>query len=107
MTVVNKTAMLACSKCKGKVPLNDLRADKDGKSWVCSSCYSIQHPKLRNENISQEKKVNKIQFSSDKKFKYQCEICKFKFARNSEYKGLCPYCSKEGSLQIINEDFEL
>ena len=28
------------------MPLNDLRADKAGKTWICISCYSLQHPSL-------------------------------------------------------------
>src|SRR3990167_490070 len=50
--------LIACSKCKGKVPLNDLRADKTGKGWVCISCYFLQHPNLNIKKQTMQQQVS-------------------------------------------------
>ena len=31
---------IACFKCKKQTPIPDLRADIDGKNWICKECYS-------------------------------------------------------------------
>lgn len=121
------TNLIACSKCKGRVPLNDLRADKTGKGWVCVSCYSMQHPSLNtNKNVQQQNiqnntieiqrkqpqtsaivKEKSIMSEILKKFNYQCGVCKYKFSRNFEYKGVCPFCGKLNTLENLNMDLEI
>ncbi len=135
-----KDSLISCSKCKGRVPLNDLRADKTGKGWVCISCYSIQHPSLniKKPTVSQQQNtqtnvqrtqavqsfMNKPQTVEKpmildnrqkpsimseilKKYNYQCVGCKYRFSRNYEYKGMCPFCGKQGSLENLNMDLEI
>ena len=121
--------LISCSKCKGRVPLNDLRADRGGKSWICLSCYSIQHPNLRTPTMNfnsqkqnsqqtmQKPVVEKTQLIEKpkpsvmsqilKKYNYQCNGCKYKFSRNQEYNGLCPFCGKENTLENLNMDLEI
>ena len=134
-----KESLISCSKCKGRVPLNDLRADRTGQGWVCISCYSLQHPSLnikkpmRQQNF-QVANVEKIQSAQTfmnkpqtvekpmvlenkpklsimneilKKYNYQCNACKYKFSRNYEYRGMCPFCGKTGSLEDLNMDLEI
>src|SRR3989344_8867727 len=120
--------LIACAKCKGRDPLNDLRADKTGKGWVCISCYSLQHPNLNIRRPAMEQqasvqvqgiqKVQAIQNSEKqikdpimreilKKYNYQCSACKYKFSRNYEYKGMCPFCGKSNTLDDLNTDLEI
>ena len=100
-----RETMISCSKCKGRVPLNDLKADKEGKNWVCTSCYALQHPALRSiQKQGFEKPVSNIAFKSEtlgKKFKYHCNACKYNFSRNAEYKGSCPYCDKINTIEKV------
>ena len=94
-----KENLISCSKCKSRVPLNDLKADKEGKKWICTSCYGMQHPVAQK---AAEKSFNTPRMENlDKKFRYQCTACKYLFTRNSEFRGLCPYCSKEGTIQNL------
>ena len=96
----SKESLIACSKCKLKVPLNDLKADKEGKKWVCTACYSLQHPLNLEKSRIPERNFNNIKLEeSNKKFKYQRTACKYSFSRNNEFKGVCPYCSKLGSIE--------
>jgi len=118
--------LISCSKCKGRVPLNDLRADKGGKSWICLSCYSVQHPNLREPSMPLNSQKQFMQKSVQekpraatenpkpsvmsqilKKYNYQCSGCKYKFSRNVEYNGLCPFCGKSNTLENLNMDLEL
>lgn len=134
-----KESLISCSKCKGRVPLNDLRADKTGKGWVCISCYSMQHPSLNIKrpdsqipkqqgmvvNVQKVQQfINRPQVSEKavvienkprdlimreilKKYNYQCSACKYRFSRNYEYKGVCPFCGKHGCLENLNMDLEI
>lgn len=102
--IINKDNLISCSKCKTRVPLNDLRADKEGKKWICTSCYSLQHPILNQQKgkLEYEKPINTPRnIDSNKKFRYQCTGCKYIFSRNTEYLGICPYCSKSGTIEIF------
>ncbi|MEK6937021.1 MAG: hypothetical protein AABW58_03030 [Nanoarchaeota archaeon] len=127
--------LISCSKCKGRVPLNDLRADKTGKGWVCISCYSLQHPDLNIRKPTTQQQniyVQKVQTSETfmnkphtvekpmvlerkqsimaeilKKYNYQCNACKYKFSRNQEYNGMCPFCGKKNTLEDLNVDLEI
>jgi len=100
-----KESLISCAKCKGKVALNDLKADKEGKAWICTSCYSIQHPNIKIaqnplSNIKKEIQIKDIKLEdNNKKFTYLCNACKFKFSRNTEFRGMCPYCGKIGSVE--------
>ncbi len=124
------TNLIACSKCKGRVPLNDLRADKTGRGWVCISCYFLQHPSLNirkptmlqqvqsNVQVQSMQKVQPAQNTNRqikdpimkeilKKYNYQCLACKYKFSRNYEYMGMCPFCGKSNTLEDLNADLEI
>ncbi len=97
--LASKESLIACSKCSTRVPLNDLKADKEGRKWVCTSCYSLQHP-MHQKLRQPEKEFNNFKVESqNKKFKYQCASCKYSFTRNKEFQGMCPYCSKLGTVE--------
>ena len=95
-----KESLISCAKCKNKVPLNDLKADKDGKIWICTTCYSLQHPDKQKSKLVQERDFNYPRLEeSSKKFKYRCAACKFTFSRNTEFRGMCPYCNKPCTIE--------
>lgn len=96
-----KESLISCSKCKSRVPLNDLKADKEGKKWICTSCYSVQHPNMpKTARTERDFTTPKLE-NSDRKFRYQCTGCKYIFTRNFEFKGMCPYCSKEDTVVTL------
>jgi|SRR3989344_7537053 len=100
MIVNTKENLIACSKCKLKVPLNDLKSDKEGKRWICTACYSLQHPNNMPKSKIPERDFTDTRLEdSNKKFRYQCSACKYSFSRNNEFRGVCPYCSKLDSIE--------
>ena len=65
---------------------------KEGKEAVNRNLIQKPEPisKIKSEDI-------------DKKYKYQCSACKYKFSRNNEFRGMCPYCSKLGTVEKIED----
>lgn len=97
--IAPKENLISCAKCKSRVPLNDLKSDKEGKIWICTNCYSTQHQNLNSQRIVAEKTISQKIEDPTKKFRYKCTACKFGFSRNNEFKGVCPYCSKLGTVE--------
>ena len=106
MVIESSNVLVPCKLCKTKVPVTDLRRNKDGL-FVCSTC--LNHGYLASVDIhdltpsrfkkQEEKKEVKPVIKSDR-IAYYCTNCKFSFTRpvGSTNKG-CPYCNKEHTVQ--------
>ena len=104
MTTAN--VLVPCKLCKTKVPVGDLRRNKDG-IFVCTTCFShgyLATAEIRDltperlRKIEAKKEVKPI--FREERVPYHCTNCKFSFTRplGSPNKG-CPYCSKEHTVQ--------
>ena len=98
--------LVPCKLCKNKVPVGDLRRNKDGM-FVCATCFS--HGYLASVDIrdltperlrKKEDKIEPRQVLKSDRITYYCTNCKFSFTRSlgSPNKG-CPYCGKEHTVQ--------
>ena len=96
--------LVPCKYCKLKVPVSDLRKNKEGV-YICSTCLS--HGYMQTPNIhdlapkSKTLEVKKEQMiKREDKINYYCSNCKFGFSKpsNSATKN-CPYCNKEHTVQ--------
>lgn len=61
---------ITCAKCNKVIDLSDIRADVNGRDWVCLDCYNKQHPKKKVREVDKEIKYlkpTKIDFEDDKK----------------------------------------
>ncbi len=87
-----------CKRCKMQLPADDLRLDKDMKSWVCRACLAqvpmtarargTIDPAVDRHFKEKEKSINDL-------VTYNCS-CGFVFARDKEKKVLrCPYCGRD------------
>ncbi|MBI2498779.1 hypothetical protein HYV88_00895 [Candidatus Woesearchaeota archaeon] len=38
--MVDRNTTIACFRCKKQTNMGDLRADVDGKNWICKECYN-------------------------------------------------------------------
>lgn len=104
---------LICSRCRKKAPINEVRADKTGRDWICLECYDFQHPeKETSEQLISGADVSTIQETAKAEFlnrverreeqlkigeakKYICISCKYKFIRRPDFIGKgCPFCGK-------------
>jgi len=82
---------LICKTCQKKVPLTDIRSDKSGVGWICIVCYENQHPNVYKNIKPGEARTplpKKIQ-----KVRYYCSECGYKFDREIDFRGKCPYCN--------------
>lgn len=101
--MATSSVLVPCKSCTLKVPVGDLRRNKDG-IFVCTTCLnrgfvaSVDINKLTPERIKRVE--NKQPVVKEQKLSYYCNNCKFSFSRplNSEGKG-CPYCNKEHTVQ--------
>ena len=85
-------AELMCKSCQKKVQVSDIRADKSGSGWVCVNCYKTQHPKIY--GVLNKKEISKALPQKIQRAKYYCGDCGYKFTKEINYKGRCPYCNK-------------
>ena len=85
-------AELMCKSCQKRVPLSDIRADKSGSGWVCISCYQHQHPEIYKPSSPIKPSLKPLP-PKPLKMKYYCSECGYKFTREANYKGKCPYCN--------------
>ena len=37
--MADRNTTIACFRCKKQTNMGDLRADSDGKNWICKECY--------------------------------------------------------------------
>jgi DNA-directed RNA polymerase subunit RPC12/RpoP len=83
---------LICISCKNSVALSDLKADKSGSGWVCLDCYKHQHPEVyKPENVEA---VKETKLDEPPKFvKFYCSECGYKFKKEPDFHGKCPYCN--------------
>ena len=98
--------LVPCKLCRTKVPVGDLRRNKDG-IFVCTTCFS--HGYLASHDIAdltperlkkQDTKKEVKPMIYEERVAYHCSNCKFSFTRplGSSNKG-CPYCNKEHTVQ--------
>ena len=75
---------VVCKKCSSKIPLSQMRSDKNQGVLVCVNCF---------EGKSEEF----YQSADSKRVKYHCQACGFKFSRgeNFSFNGLCFNCGKK------------
>jgi len=90
---------LVCRKCNKKVHPSELRKeDPNSNTLICNSCFN----KLKDVSNTLEEIKKEITESKEKKIKYYCQECGFKFTRTSTIiNKTCPYCNKEG-IKLVN-----
>ena len=96
--------LVPCKLCKTKVPVSDLRRNKNG-IYVCGNCLnygSYAKPELRQVTQTRNPLPGKLGLESKKeeRIPYLCGSCKFSFTKpfNTEDKT-CPNCGKDFSVQ--------
>ena len=86
-----------CHRCHMQLPADDLRLDRDLKSWVCRDCLDkvpmtkrvrgTIDPSVDRHFQDKEKSINNL-------VTYSCS-CGYVFARDREKKiNRCPYCGR-------------
>jgi ribosomal protein L37AE/L43A len=93
--------LVPCKLCKTKVPVSDLRKNKDGL-YVCNTCLShgFYETSLRVNELRKPLPSNvQPQVKKEEKIAYLCNSCKFSFTKplGSEDKN-CPMCGKDFSV---------
>jgi rubrerythrin len=88
-----------CKRCKMQLPVEDLRLDKDMKSWVCRACLQGVPMTQRARGVGAV--VDDHFKRKEKDFKdqatYKCS-CGYVFSREKDKKVVrCPYCGREPS----------
>ena len=106
---------MSCVVCNKTVPLEQLRADKLGKNWICSSCYEKQNYKkplsvkdFRTIGLT-KKEIEKPDLNPRKKQlkqKYRCALCKF-VSNQTSATAICPNCGKKDVLIRVMSTNEL
>ncbi|MBI2499582.1 hypothetical protein HYV88_05050 [Candidatus Woesearchaeota archaeon] len=113
---------VTCVLCNKSVSIDNMRADKSAKGWICPNCYEKQHYKkpLKSitkdfRNVGMEYKTildqqnmvkPKINIKQEKKEKYRCALCKF-VSKQTSAAALCPNCGKSDILVRIQNTEEL
>lgn len=92
---------ITCKFCTNKVPLRNMRYNREGSDLICRACYEKSVAKNMNFGKSvkeqrREEKETKVYESGDELCNYICPSCRFKFSRrrNTIMKLRCPYCGK-------------
>ena len=90
--------LVVCRKCNKKVHPSELRKENQNSNvMICNPCYT----KIKDVSNSIEEIKKEIDSSKEKKIKFYCEACGFKFTRNKNILNKsCPYCSKEAIKQV-------
>ena len=99
-----------CVKCKKLVPLSKIRADINGKDWVCINCYQMQDKKslvrLRISKLEDPLAKSKLELEGQikpkkgEKITVKCDKCSYSFL--IAYDAIpkkCPYCANEETLR--------
>jgi len=108
--MVSTNVLVPCKSCKVKVPVGDLRRNKDG-IYVCHNCIGKsylessyiekivpQTQAKRTEIKPAEKQVKS--FIKGGRIPYVCSYCKFSFTLPSSNEArICPYCNREHTVQ--------
>ncbi|MEK6953077.1 MAG: hypothetical protein AABX29_08750 [Nanoarchaeota archaeon] len=113
---------VTCILCNKSVSIDNIRADKSAKGWICPNCYEKQHYKKPLKSIvkdfrkvgieykeilnPQNKVESKIITRREEKEKYRCALCKF-VSKQSSSTALCPNCGKTDILVRIQSTEEL
>ena len=85
-------ADLICKSCQKKINVGDIRADKSGSGWICLVCYKTQHPNVYGNPEKKEASIK--QPAKLQRSKYYCADCGYKFSKEINYQGKCPYCNR-------------
>jgi len=82
-----------CTRCKSRVPFNQVRYDRNQK-LVCFSCLGI----LEKEH----KKEDQLRAADFAKIHLICMKCRYKFSitKGSRQKVQCPYCNGTQLMQV-------
>ncbi len=82
-----------CTRCKAKVPFNQVRYDRSQK-LVCFTCLGILE--------KEEKRKEQMRAADFAKVHFICMNCRFKFSitKGSRQKLQCPYCQKTQLMQV-------
>lgn len=102
---------MECERCKGDFDASKLRVDRKGQRLVCDDCSTfIKTGMLVPEKVKQEAKkefsevrkklalstAERLEKLGEKKERYECKDCDYKFSSIQNFKGRCPYCGEEG-----------
>ncbi|MEK6934966.1 MAG: hypothetical protein AABW46_03745 [Nanoarchaeota archaeon] len=99
---------ITCHICNKRTVIGDLRANRDGKSWICVSCYENQFPR---KQLKKERNYNKLTLPKSKlsKYpdtKYKCASCFF-ITEKLSINAFCPNCGRKNTLYKLPSASEI
>lgn len=98
--------VVICVKCGNKTPFDRVKADINGKDWICSRCYELQHAKKSkySANISAHdlkraiKPVLQTKENVQKRIEVKCEKCGYSYY-TTNIPRLCSFCGRAGTVK--------
>ncbi len=115
--------VISCAQCGKQTQINQIRADSNGKDWICIKCYELQHKKAKRVpdfsfsrtaepaqqktpefSISRTAQTSTIKPTSitPSKTNFRCLRCNYPFSVHpSNIPKVCPHCGREGTLTQV------
>ncbi|MFC1697518.1 hypothetical protein ACFL1H_04255 [Nanoarchaeota archaeon] len=101
--------MMACVRCRNRVPVNEMKFASNAKDLICHTCYLGQKDPRKTESLL---KVDKSQPKGDDGpcliLNLGCTACGYRFKVNTcsnIRKDKCPYCYSENIIDMDKRPF--
>lgn len=104
---------VSCIICNKVIPVDQMRADKSARGWICPGCYDKQNYKKSLKSIYKDyrtlgltQKGIEKKSEEQKKQNYRCALCKF-VSKQTSANAPCPNCGKKDVLIRIQSTSEI
>ncbi|MBN1502740.1 hypothetical protein JW930_04290 [Candidatus Woesearchaeota archaeon] len=96
--------MLTCSKCKNEYPSSEIKFSMTNAKLLCVYCLGEKTRKIEIPFEAEENQQEEVQ----EVLRYHCKACQYNFSkRKSAEVNRCPYCSREGTVELRKSANEL
>ncbi|OYT41831.1 hypothetical protein B6U80_00250 [Candidatus Pacearchaeota archaeon ex4484_26] len=107
---------MKCERCGQDFPASELRVDRKGNRLLCEACYNLvktgmlvpEKTKAEAKKPLAEKKLalstkERLEKLGQRKQRYECTNCGYKFTSVKNYRGKCPYCGEDTVIPYVED----